>query len=390
MLVAVNSNGFNLLPFCYFLIIPAVVGLLSLRWSLVAAPRFHWRRAVIPLLPAVLLAALWSTQFNEDMFLRIRDHLLLSNPTGRAVNDFYYRYTLYAAEVFKPLHSKTLKTCFIEDTSDQQLKIRAESALTGCDVLPIASLVPADMIVGWDEDEMIFKASHAPTVRILRKAFFSNPDQTLAQVSLHWDKNSFLRTTVFFSLLLGFPVVLYCLTLSLFNWMLGFFLKPGTAQTGAAMVCLLIGSALFFPLWQARVPASLLANVNSALASDKWQVRVAALRRIANRRMEVADSPNYRNLIASPHIAERYWLAQALALSRRNDTYPDLIQLLDDPHPNVVCQAYYGLGQRGNRSAVGRILEKIQTSEHWYSQWYGYRALKALGWIQTRSTPKPS
>jgi hypothetical protein len=390
MLFAVNSNGLNLLPLCYFLVIPAVVGLLSLIWALTPAPRFTAREAVIPLLPVLLLAALWWTQLNEDMFLRIRDHLLLSNPAGRAVNDFYYRYTLYAAEAFKPLHQKTLKTCFIEDPPDQRVKIQAESSLRGCDVLPIFSRSQADMIVDWDADAMIFKAAHAPTTRILQRTFFSNPDQALVQVSLAWDRNSFLRTAVFLSLLLGFPVALYCLAFGLFTWMLELFLKPGTARYGAAMICLLLGSAFFYPLWQARVPASLLTDVHGALASDRWQIRVAALRRMADRGMEIADSPTYRNLLSSPQIAERYWLARALGVSRRDETYPDLIRLLDDPHPNVVCQAYHGLGQRGNRAAVERILEKMQTSEHWYSQWYGYRALKALGWIQTRSTQKPS
>jgi hypothetical protein len=388
LLIGVNSNGFNLLPLCYFLIIPAIVGPLAFKWALASTPRFNWRKAVVPLLPVLLLAVLWGTQLDSDMFLRIRDDLLLSNPAGRAVNDFYYRYTLYAAEVFKPLHQKTLNTCFIEDASDKRLNIRADSALRRRDILPMANRSQADMIVGWNGQEMIFKASHAPTIRILQKTFFSNPDQALERISLRWDKNAFFRTAVFLSLLIGFPVALYCLTFGLASGLLGLFLNQAAAQAAAASFCLLIGSALIFPLWQARVPSSLLVDVNEALASDKWQVRTAALQRIADRGMEIADSPHFANLITSPYIAERYWLARALGVSRKDETYPDLLRLLDDPQPNVVCQAYYGLGQRGKRTAVQRILEKMQTSVHWYTQWYGYRALKALGWIQTRSTQK--
>lgn len=382
MLVAVNSNGFNPLPFCYFLVVPAAVGFLSLKWAKWPLPLFNLRKAVVSLLPLLLLAFVWWSQLDSDMFLRIRDHLLLANPVGRAVNDFYYRYTLYAAEVFKPLHQKTLKTCFIEDLSDKPLKIRAESTLRSRDVLSIESRSQADMIVAWQGDSMLFQAPRVPTVRILRKAFFTNPDQELAQVSLFWDKNSFLRTAIFLSLLLGFPVALYCLFLSLVTWMLGLIAKPGAAQAGAAMACLLTGCALFLPVWQARVPSSQLSDLNGALLSEKWQIRLAALRRIADQQMEIGDIPNYRHLLDSPSIAERYWLAQALGSSRKDDTYPELLRLLDDPHPNVVCQAYYGLGQRGQQAAIPRILEKMQASEHWYSQWYGYRALKALGWIQ--------
>jgi HEAT repeat protein len=60
-----------------------------------------------------------------------------------------------------------------------------------------------------------------------------------------------------------------------------------------------------------------------------------------------------------------------------------LLTLLDDPHPNIVSMAFYSLGQRGNRQAVPKIMKKIETSDHWYNQWYAYRALKSLGWRQS-------
>ena len=56
---------------------------------------------------------------------------------------------------------------------------------------------------------------------------------------------------------------------------------------------------------------------------------------------------------------------------------------LDDPQPNVVSMAFYALGQRKDRKALGEIFRRIQMSDNWYTQLYAYRALRALGWRQT-------
>ena len=62
--------------------------------------------------------------------------------------------------------------------------------------------------------------------------------------------------------------------------------------------------------------------------------------------------------------------------------YNDLLSLLNDPQHNVVCMAFYGLGRRGEERAIQKIIGRIQSSDHWYEQWYGYKALKQLGWRQ--------
>jgi len=46
--------------------------------------------------------------------------------------------------------------------------------------------------------------------------------------------------------------------------------------------------------------------------------------------------------------------------------------------------AFQALGQRGDSRAVKEILKRIESSDHWYTQWYAYKALKALGWKQAR------
>ena len=70
---------------------------------------------------------------------------------------------------------------------------------------------------------------------------------------------------------------------------------------------------------------------------------------------------------------------------RQPETYKDLLVFLDDSYPNVVCMAFHSLGQRGKKRIVREIVKRIERSDHWYEQWYAYRALRTLGWTQIRS-----
>jgi HEAT repeat protein len=120
------------------------------------------------------------------------------------------------------------------------------------------------------------------------------------------------------------------------------------------------------------------------MKSDLRQERVAAFKFIHNNEIEISRFPSYRKIISSPDIPERYWLVRALGSSRTPETFRLLVNFLDDPHPNVICQAFFALGKRGNKEAVMVILEKIKTSRNWYCQWYAYKALRKLGWIQQK------
>jgi len=123
-------------------------------------------------------------------------------------------------------------------------------------------------------------------------------------------------------------------------------------------------------------------DLAETLESEHWQERVAALKIIQKKGMEVSDFQAYQGMLASPHIPERYWLVRALGVSKQPEAYEDLLTFLDDPHPNVVCMAFYALGRRGDKRAVKEIMKRIETSDHWYNQWYAYKALRALGWRQ--------
>jgi HEAT repeat protein len=126
-------------------------------------------------------------------------------------------------------------------------------------------------------------------------------------------------------------------------------------------------------------------NLGTALESERWQIRVAALKIIDREGMDIAGFRAYEGLLESPRIVERYYVAKALGASKQPETAKQLLSFLDDPHINVVCMALDSLGRRGHIQALEKIMKVLETSDHWYEQWYAYKALRKLGWNQTGS-----
>ena len=149
-------------------------------------------------------------------------------------------------------------------------------------------------------------------------------------------------------------------------------------------MCLLIGSSALFYFQAQRSSNMNIKNVAESLKSEKWQTRIAALKNIHQKRLEIAAYRKYPQLLKSRIPQERYWLARSLAVSRHPDTYNDLLFLLNDKNINVRTMVYYSLGQRKNPQAIRPILESLENSDDWYTQMYAYKALRSLGWKQTK------
>jgi len=384
-LAAANCRGFLPLVTAYVFFIPALCFVTTLRWMPEKNREDSRFGEILPLIPLFLLTAIWASQMGSDLFLDIRDNILLSNPAGKKINQFYYDYTLYPAEVFKTERLKLLKTCRLEGIDSKGTGRFIERKLIDNDYLPMEEGNAVDLILRGDGKTLVLEREGKIVLLTTLADFSSNMPTFLKEFSTKSDRYRYFRKFTFFSILVGFPVTLYVLVYSLFRLVFSLFLGMRISSITSSLLCFAVGIALLLPFQTGRETTIGVENLAGAISSDKWQVRVSALKMIREKEIDIGDSPAYKEMIESPSVPERYWLATVLKKSRGPETYGVLLAMLDDPHPNVRCKVIEALGKRGRKEVVGEIVRRIKTSDHWYCQWYAYRALRSLGWKQKKS-----
>lgn len=384
-LFAVNRNGLSPWVTLYIIVIPIIIIMVSLKWfRSLPDKRWHWAPWT-HIVPVLVLAVLWGSQTGSSLFLDIRDNLLFSNRLGTAFNDVYYKYTLYPARVFKTLDQKMLKTCRVEDVGKTSVGREIEEILRNYDYLAIPGDASVDLHITLGDDWMVFSSDKQSLLEVSRSDFRTNPSKVLKKLSDEADCHVFFRLITFYGLLIGFPLVLYILLQAVFRHLISLSVSAETASISATALCFIAGLSLLFIVHTGRATAIEKVDIPQALVSERWQGQVSALRTIAGSRLDLDPQIVAAKLVHNPHIPVRYWLAEALAGDRNPDSLKYAIDLLDDPHPNVVCKALRALGKRGNNSILGTIRSTIEKSDHWYVQWYAYKALRALGWKQEKS-----
>lgn len=392
-LAGANAQGFCPMAASYFVIVPLVVLVSAGRWLTSEPGKRSGLNAVILLAPLIVLSILWSSLLKQNplnqnplmnISINIRDYFLLSNPVGIKINDFYYKYNRYADWVFKPLRMKTLKTCRllnIENHSDEQ---SLKNRLLNRDYL-FLDAGKVDLAINKQGDDLAFIHKEREVLRTPQKLFLSDPGTFLKSFSDQTDRYGFFRGFTYLSILIGFPVLLYLLFHVVLQFVLCFFRDPTSRLAASSIICLLIGIALFVPVHKGTAVNPEKRNIDVLMRSARWQDQSAALRMIYQEKLELADYPAYLDMKESPYIPVRYWLAKAAGVSKKKETYNDVIALLNDSHPNVICQALEALGQRGDKEAIEVIKQKIKESSHWHVQVYAYIAMRNLGWKQTKS-----
>ena len=383
VLLLLNFHGFVPYASAYFLFIPLTVFWTS-RKLMPATP--SKRRLAFPIIHALLilfLGLLWAWQMDGDIFMSVRDNLLLTSAPGREMNGFYYRYAFYPAEVFKPLDRKTLKTCLIIGTERVDLKENLEKKLLDNDYLPLENTAQVDLAIKLEGKKILLQQRGKALISTTVPDFFAMGRARLQEFSRKTDRYVFFRKCVFLSLLTGLPAMAYFFLFLVVRSFSGLFLGAKVAAYLASIVCFCTGAALLIavtPINQKETPGQ---TLNEMLESENARERIAALKKILDKRTEISGYRAYEKFLRSPHIADRYWLTKALAFSHNPETLKNLLAMLDDPSPNVVSMAYWSLGLRGDRSMTDEILKSIPLSENWYNQWYAYNALRNLGWKQT-------
>jgi hypothetical protein len=381
----INLGGFSPIVTAYFLIIPPVVFAALCHWASKETRQKVWVGGIIHVLPILLLALVWASQLGNYMFVDIRDYLLLSNPLGRKINDFYYEYTFYPAEVFKPLNDKILKTCNLEAVKQQSMAQSLERLLRNYDYLNTGPQERVDLQIVLEGKGLLFQNKGEIVLRTTLQDFFSRPGELLREFSSKIDPYVLFRQFTFLSLLIGFPVFLYVVVQALTCAASSLFVTPRSSSIIASAFCFLFGILLLIPVHLSKARELDVQDLSDAIESERWQDRVAALKVIQDKQIDVATFGTYQKMRMSSHVPERYLLARALKVSREPEAYDALIAFLDDPSPNVVSMAFYALGKKGDRRAIREIKTRLEASDNWYNQWYAYKALRSLGWKQTRS-----
>lgn len=382
---AVNLRGF--LPFMtlYFIIIPPVVFAGTLRWMPKNVRKKTHQNGIHHIIPLILLGLLWAPQMKNGLFINIRDQLLLTNPIGESIVRFYYRHTLYPAKVLKPLHRRLMKTCSFETLPEGNIKNALLEGLLARDWIPIENRGKVDLKVSLRGKELFLEDGKGTVLKVSVTDFPARLTTVLEEYSYLTDRHHFFRRFTFYSLLIGFPVILYIFFYSLILFCIGRWVPSRIASLLSAIICLITGVMLLMPLRQSHEWKGRPKDPGRALISAEQQERLGALKYIHKAHQNISRFSSYKAVLASPDTAERYWLAKALGGSRNEETYPDLLAFLKDPSPVVVCAAISSLGRRGEKKAVPNILKQLERSQHPYVQWYAYKALKALGWTQKAS-----
>jgi hypothetical protein len=386
-LALINDNGWNTMASAYLVVVPLVTGvaaiqLLPARTTLVSPAGVLW-----PVSAVIILALLWGLVLDRHMFINIRDHLLLGNRVGRSITDAYYIYTLFPAEAFKSLEQKEIRTCVLGGSLDRVHWNQLERTLRALDYLPIPAGNPADLTIGWAAEEKRFSLGHGhrTVLDVPERELLYSPEKALAAYSRLQDRNRMFRTLTLACLMLGFPLVLFTFLFSALGTLPDLFLPVAASDGVAAILCIVAGGILLVPVYQGHSAAMAPADPAIGLAASSVTTRIAALRQACEDRRDIAMDAKKHALVKNPHIAERYWLARSLAYARDPEAHAMLSSLADDAVPIVVCQALWAMGERNNRAAIQEIIDRINTSAHWYIQMYGYRALRTLGWVQPRS-----
>ncbi len=384
-MVALNWQGFVLIPSLYLLFIPLIVS--SLYWILGPEKLYpkDYRNLIVNILVIFLLAGVWWTQKSGALFINIRDHLLLSNKPGISFNDFYYRYTLYPAEVFRGLDQMLLKTYHLTITDSDLDRNRLIRKMNRYNYLLLDDDVPSDIEISVEKNRVRLTGNRKQVIENEVGDFFKHTRKRLSELSERNDVYLYFRKATSLGLLLGFPLMLYWLLYIFLASGFSLFLKRDLASIAGAMGCGAMGICLLLimpPAIQGPLGTDRLADM---LASRDGPKVAAALRQIEVQKSDLSQFNITDELVQHPAIPVRYWLARGFSVGSNPQDETYLMLLMEDPHPNVVCQAIFSLGKRKFRKAIPLLLEIMTASDHWYVQLYAYGALRKLGWTQTAS-----
>ena len=219
--------------------------------------------------PLVILGLVWGLLAGPGLFLNIRDYVLWPSSWGRAISDFYYRYTLFPADAFKSLEQKIQRTCRLEGAVNPATAQRLTRSLLDQDYLPLGSGALVDLVVRVQGDVLSLEHRGREVFTVTVRDFLVNPKRELSSFSVMTDQNHLLRRLTGYSLLAGIFPALYLLSFTLLYLVFRPFLPVTGSALAAGLLCLALG---LFPAWQIfRADQARSTNPAELLRSESWQ-----------------------------------------------------------------------------------------------------------------------
>ncbi len=387
LMVLVNQHGFNLFATVYGSVVPLFVGSFLWRKSVPVSKMLCIKMMLWGGAGVMSLALLFFAALPENGFIRFRDRLLLNHHAEQTVNDFYYRYTLFAAEAIKTNTQKQLLSYRIEKRSGSEFDFKdLEVRLAHYDYLLLdeqddGNSADLTLKVLPDQDVMI-EDRHGTTFQTTLAAIRSTPKTVLAQYSNISDRNQGLRQLTLIGLLGGLPLFIYGALFCVGYGLLKRWLQPGFAAAGSTALCLIAGVSLWWLLWMPGSMSDRTDELIDVLQNGRRIEKLAALEVLSSQRIDITKIPFYPDLLNSVDVAVRYKVAQSLGYHHSSQSREGVERLLKDLNPNVRCMALQSLGRMGDPDDIQLILKTIRESDHWYVQYYAYKALRRLGWLQ--------
>ncbi len=315
------------------------------------SPRAGLLRALL-LTPLVVALLPWATA-PEGGFTRLRDRFLLGSPVGSALDRFYYRWTLYPAEVLKPPAALSQPTARVAEGVNGADRDRFCRQALRLGVLCVADPTGADLEAFPSGQSLALRRGET------RAGWPEAADpqaEAWQRFSGEADPARPLRRATALALFVGCPLAL-CWAASSLALAGGSLLGGRRRRVVASLV---LSSLLGASLGAAGLPDPGLAQareLGNAPEPDPQAVREAL----------GSDSP-----------VARFYGVRAAARARVETSL--LIDALSDPVINVRYAAAEALGRVNGLGAREALLEVLSSTEEWYVKERAYSALWRLGW----------
>ncbi|MFO7884076.1 MAG: hypothetical protein R6U68_04575 [Desulfobacteraceae bacterium] len=360
----------------------AVSSTICLGVCLMSAPRVFQNKKFLIFLSVTIVGGIFFISANHSgpsIFLKTRDFLLLAGRPGTLVNNFYYKYTLYASQAISAPLQKQIKTCWIDSKIDKKKQLSRVLEKNGW--LAVNTKKAFLIVEKKSDNAVVLKHRHKVIVSASLTGFLKEPFVSIKEFSRKMDNTAVIRLICLAGLVLFLPLICCALVFSGF-----FYLYALAADTDFAFFLSLVTlAAMVFFLALYINPGCCTHTTASLLTSESKRERIHGLMGVYMKSgcCRAGIDPYLEKPLNELSVPEKYWLAQILSRhgSENSNTkkYRDYLKKLieQETSVNVKCAAVKALAASGCTEDSRKIFHNIiNTSPHWYVQHYALNAIR--------------